>query len=290
MTARILDGKAAAAEIRRELAEKVKTLAARGVRPKISLIRVGEDPASVVYVRNKAKACVEVGIESEVLVLPGGVRAEEVAEAIDRCVADPLVHGLLLQLPLPAGLPAQDLVERIAPEKDVDGFHPVSLGRLCLGRPGFVPCTPLGIVELLRRNGIELAGKHVAVVGRSTTVGRPLANLLSLKSPGCDATVSILHTASREPWKIAREADILVAAAGRRHLIDARWVREGAAVVDVGIHRTDDGKLTGDVDFASVLEKAAWLSPVPGGVGPMTVACLLVNTVRAAEEQTGGIA
>jgi methylenetetrahydrofolate dehydrogenase (NADP+)/methenyltetrahydrofolate cyclohydrolase len=290
MSARMLDGKAAAAEIRRELAQKVEALAGRGVRPKISLIRVGEDAASVVYVRNKAKASAEIGIESEVLVLPETASRNQIADAIDRRVGDPLVHGILLQLPLPAGMPAQELVERIVPEKDVDGFHPMNLGRLCLGRPGFVPCTPLGIVELLRRNGIDLTGSHVAVVGRSTTVGRPLANLLSLKAPGCDATVSILHTGSREPWKITREADILVAAAGSRHLIDSRWVRVGAVVVDVGMHRGDDGKLTGDVDPASVVEKASWLSPVPGGVGPMTVACLLVNTVRAAEEQTRGIA
>lgn len=288
MSARILDGKAAAAEIRAELTAKVATLGAGGVRPKISLIRVGEDPASVVYVRNKAKACVEVGIESEVLVLPETAGAAEVAEAIDRRVADPLVHGILLQLPLPAGLPAQQLVERIVPEKDVDGFHPVSLGRLCLGQPGFVPCTPLGIVELLTRNGIELAGKHVAVIGRSTTVGRPLANLLSMKSPGCDATVSILHTGSREPWRITSQADVVIAAAGRKHLVDARWVRDGAVVVDVGMHRNDDGKLTGDVDAATVSGKASWLSPVPGGVGPMTVACLLVNTVRAAEQRLRG--
>lgn len=285
MSPRILDGKAAAAEIRRELAERVALMVGQGIRPKISLIRVGEDPASVVYVRNKAKACAEVGIESEVLVLPETSTRAEVAAAIDARVADTRVHGLLLQLPLPAGLPTQELVERIVPEKDVDGFHPVNLGRLCLGLPGFVPCTPVGIVELLRRNGIELAGKHVAVLGRSTTVGRPLANLLSQKTPGCDATVSILHTGSRDPWKIACQADILVAAAGRRHLVDARWVREGAVVVDVGMHRGDDGKLTGDVDVASVGEKPSWLSPVPGGVGPMTVACLLLNTVRAAEER-----
>lgn len=290
MITRILDGKAAAAEIRLELVTRVGELVGLGVKPKISLIRVGEDPASIVYVRNKAKACVEVGIESEVLVLPAGSSREEIAAAIDARVVDPAVHGILLQLPLPDGIPAQGLVERIVPEKDVDGFHPVSLGRLCLGQPGFVPCTPLGIVELLRRNGIETAGRHVAIVGRSTTVGRPLANLLSMKSPGCDATVSILHSATLEPWRIAREADILIAAAGKRHLVDARWVRDGAVVVDVGIHRTEDGKLTGDVDAASVTGRAAWLSPVPGGVGPMTVACLLLNTVQAAEERARGIA
>jgi len=285
MSARVLDGKAAAAEIRQELKFRVEALVARGVRPKISLIRVGEDPASVIYVRNKARASQETGIESEVLVLPAGTTDREIAEAIDARVGDPLVHGILLQLPLPNHRDPQELILRIAPAKDVDGFHPVNLGRLCLGLRGFVPCTPVGIVELLRRNDIHTAGRHVAIVGRSTTVGRPLANLLSLKGPyGGNATVSMLHTGSREPWKITREADVVIVAAGSPRLVDASWIRPGAAVVDVGMHRGDDGRLFGDVDAASVAEVAGWLSPVPGGVGPMTVACLLSNTVWAAEE------
>jgi methylenetetrahydrofolate dehydrogenase (NADP+)/methenyltetrahydrofolate cyclohydrolase len=281
-----LDGKAAAKQIRSELRSRVEALTASGVTPRLSLIRVGEDPASVVYVRTKEKACAKVGIESETLVLPAESRSSQIALEIDRRVEDPRAHGILLQLPLPEGIGAPDLLVRIAPEKDVDGFHPVNLGRLCLGEPGFVPCTPLGIVELLRRHEVPISGRHVAVVGRSTTVGRPLANLLSLKGEPYDATVSILHSRSREPQRVTREADIVVAAAGRRGLVDASWIREGAAVVDVGIHRGDDGRLTGDVAASSVEEVAGWLSPVPGGVGPMTVACLLANTVRAAEEQS----
>lgn len=285
MSARILDGKAAAATIRQELRPRVEACVAKGARPRISLIRVGEDPGSVVYVRNKAKASQEVGIDSEVLVLPEGASDSEIAAAIDARAADLRVHGILLQLPLPGHRDPQDLLMRIDPSKDVDGFHPINIGRLCLGAVGFVPCTPLGIVELLRRNDIETDGRHVAVIGRSTTVGRPLANLLSLKGPaGCNATVSMIHTGSREPWRITREADIVIAAAGRMRLVDARWIRPGATVVDVGMHRREDGKLAGDVDADSVAPVAGALSPVPGGVGPMTVACLLMNTVQAAEE------
>lgn len=287
MSARILDGKATAAALRDDLRGRIARLTLAGVTPKLSLIRVGEDPASVVYVRNKAKACADLGISSEVLVLPETADASSIASAVDARVADPSIHGILLQLPLPGGIDPLPLIERIAPDKDVDGFHPVSIGRLSLGLPGFVPCTPLGIFELLRRNEIPVEGRHVAVVGRSTTVGRPLANLLSRKGAGCDATVTILHTGSREPWRLAREADIVIAAAGRRGLVDARWIREGASVIDVGIHRGDDGRLHGDVDAESVLPIAGALSPVPGGVGPMTVACLMANTVLAAENLTG---
>lgn len=287
MTARLLDGKAASAEIRRELGERVARLRKRGVSPRLSIIRVGEDPASVVYVRNKAKASAEVGIESEVLVLEEGTPEDRIASEIGLRVSDPRVHGILLQTPVPGIDDPRRLMDAIGPEKDVDGFHPVNVGRLCLGLPCFVACTPLGIWELLRRHGIELKGLHVAVIGRSSTVGRPLANLLSQKAPGCDATVSILHTGSRDPWRITREADVVVAAAGRMQIVTAEWIREQAIVVDVGIHRTEDGCLVGDVVAGSVAPKAAWLSPVPGGVGPMTVACLLANTVKAAEETLG---
>jgi methylenetetrahydrofolate dehydrogenase (NADP+) / methenyltetrahydrofolate cyclohydrolase len=289
MTARLLDGKAAAAEIRGELKSRVDALLARGITPRLSLIRVGEDPGSVVYVRNKAKASTEIGVDSEVLVLHADATAAMIASAIDARAADPRVHGILLQLPLPGHRDPQDLIMRIVPSKDVDGFHPVNLGRLCLGAPGFVPCTPLGVIELLRRNDIRLDGRHVAVVGRSTTVGRPLANLLSLKGPyGANATVSIIHTGSREPWKITREADVVIVAAGSPHLVDAQWIRPGATVIDVGMHRADDGRLIGDVDPASVAEVAGAMSPVPGGVGPMTVACLMMNTVQAAARAAAG--
>lgn len=290
MPASILDGRRASQEVRLGLTPRIGALRARGIVPRLSLLRVGEDPASVVYVRTKAKACAELGIESEVCVLPAEASMARIAEEIDRRSADPAIHGILLQLPLPGGADPLPLLSRIDPEKDVDGFHPVNIGRLCLGTPGFVPCTPLGILELLRRHDIGIAGAHVAVIGRSTTVGRPLANLLSLKGSGFDATVSVLHSRTREPWRLAREADIVVAAAGSRGLVDARWIRPGAVVVDVGIHRGDDGKLTGDVDAASVGEKASWLSPVPGGVGPMTVACLLANTVQSAENHERRVA
>lgn len=287
MPAKLLDGRKAAAEIRQELAERISRLRAHGIAPRLCLIRVGEDPASIVYVRTKTKACADTGIESDVLVLPEAAGAKEIAVAIDQRVADPAVHGVLLQLPLPGDLDPLPLLARIAPEKDVDGIHPVNIGRLCLGSPGLLPCTPLGVLELIRRNGIELAGRHVAIVGRSSTVGRPLANLLSMKAPGCNATVSLLHSGSSEPWDLTRTADVVIAAAGRRGLVDARWIRPGAVVVDVGIHRGEDGRLSGDVDARSVSEIAGWLSPVPGGVGPMTVACLLSNTVRAAEGLSG---
>jgi methylenetetrahydrofolate dehydrogenase (NADP+)/methenyltetrahydrofolate cyclohydrolase len=290
MPASILDGRRVAQQVRSELEPRIASLRARGVVARLSLLRVGEDPASAVYVRTKAKACAELGIDSEVCVLPADAPAGRIAEEIDRRSADPAVHGILLQLPLPGGVDPLALLSRIDPEKDVDGFHPINIGRLCLGTPGFVPCTPLGIVELLRRHDIGIAGSHVAVIGRSTTVGRPLANLLSLKGSGFDATVSVLHSRTREPWKLARQADIVVAAAGSRGLVDASWIRPGAVVVDVGIHRGDDGKLTGDVDAASVRETAGWLSPVPGGVGPMTVACLLVNTVQSAENHSRRVA
>lgn len=287
MKAKILDGRWAAGELRRELGARVAKLRSSGVAPRLCMIRVGEDPASIVYVRNKAKASAEVGIDSDIVALPDDAPPAAIAEAIDLKVSDPGTHGILLQLPLPRGLDPVPLLGRIDPAKDVDGFHPINVGRLCLGADGFVPCTPLGILELLRRHGIDLAGRHVAVVGRSTTVGRPLANLLSRKDKGCDATVTMLHTGSREPRLIARTAEILIAAAGRRGLIDETWVRPGAIVVDVGIHRTEDGRLVGDVDASSVGEIASWLSPVPGGVGPMTVACLMANAVRAAELQGG---
>jgi methylenetetrahydrofolate dehydrogenase (NADP+)/methenyltetrahydrofolate cyclohydrolase len=287
LSARILDGKATASALRGELRARIGSLLERGIVPALSLIRVGEDPASVVYVRNKAKACADLGIRSEVVVLADGSDAASIARAIDARVADPAVHGILLQLPLPGGIDPLPLIERIAPEKDVDGFHPLSIGRLNLGLPGFVPCTPLGIFELLRRNDVPIEGRHVAVVGRSTTVGRPLANLLSTKAAGCDASVTMLHTGSTEPWRLTREADIVIAAAGRRGLVDARWVRPGATVIDVGIHRGEDGRLCGDVDAPAILLIAGAMSPVPGGVGPMTVACLMANTVLAAENQSG---
>lgn len=287
MGARVLDGRRAAAEIRQELKARIARLRTRGVVPRLSLIRVGEDPASVVYVRTKTKACADTGVESDLCVLSEGATAVEIALAIDARTADPAVHGILLQLPLPGGIDPVPLLTRITPEKDVDGFHPVNIGRLCLGSPGFIPCTPLGVFELIHRNGIELSGLHVAIIGRSTTVGRPLANLLSMKAPGCNATVSLLHSGSREPWLLSRTADVVIAAAGRRALVDARWIMPGAVVVDVGIHRGEDGRLSGDVDAGPVGEIAGWLSPVPGGIGPMTVACLLANTVRAAERQSG---
>ncbi len=287
MAAVVLDGRKAAAEIRQELKERIDWLRTRGIVPRLSLIRVGEDPASIVYVRTKTKACADTGIESDLCVLPKGATSVEIAIAIDARVSDPAVHGILLQLPVPRGIDPVPLLMRITPEKDVDGFHPVNIGRLCLGSPGFVPCTPLGVLELIHRNGIDLSGRHVAVIGRSTTVGRPLANLLSMKAPGCNATVTLLHTGSCEPWLLSRTADVVIAAAGQRALVGARWVRPGAVVVDVGIHRGEDGRLTGDVDAGPVGEIAGWLSPVPGGVGPMTVACLLANTVRAAEMQSG---
>ncbi|HVE91980.1 MAG TPA: tetrahydrofolate dehydrogenase/cyclohydrolase catalytic domain-containing protein [Actinomycetota bacterium] len=279
----IIDGKKIAAEIREEVRVRAADVAAKGVRPALAAVLVGDDPASESYVRGKRKAAEEAGIASELHRMPSSTHAAELAALLDKLNADPGVHGILLQLPLPKHLDADEFLVRLAVAKDVDGLHPSSLGLLAQGRPRFVPCTPAGVQQLLVRSGIEVAGSHVVVVGRSVLVGRPLSILLSNKADGANATVTLCHTSTRDLARFTREADILVVAAGQPRAIGADHVSEGCVVIDVGINRGDDGKLVGDVDFEPVAAKARAITPVPGGVGPMTVAMLLANTVTAAE-------
>ncbi len=283
MAAKLLDGKAVAAELRAALAPRVAALVARGVRPGLAAVLVGEDPASRIYVRNKMRACAETGLHAEVHEFPESASEAELLDRIARLNAEPRVHGILVQLPLPPGLEAGRVLAGIAPQKDVDGFHAANLGALVQGRPGFVPGTPAGVLRLLEHAGVAIAGARAVVIGRSTIVGKPMALLLLAR----DATVTVCHTKTRDLAALAREADILVVAAGRANLVGAAMVKPGACVVDVGIHRLADGRIAGDVDFDAVREVAGWMTPVPGGVGPMTVAMLLANTVQAAEQALG---
>jgi methylenetetrahydrofolate dehydrogenase (NADP+)/methenyltetrahydrofolate cyclohydrolase len=280
MPARTLDGKAVAAQIRAELAEEIERLAADGRRPGLAAVLAGDDEASHIYVGAKQRAAASIGIDSRRVSLPADASQRQVLDAVAELNADPAVHGIIVQLPLPDGLDPVAVQEAIDPAKDVDGLHPWNEGRLLRGDPAFAPCTPAGIVELLRRERVPVEGSHVVIVGRGLLVGRPLAVLLSAKAPGANATVTLCHTGTRGLSGYTREADVLVAAAGRPAMIKPDMVRPGAAVVDVGNHRVD-GALVGDVT-PEVAEVAGALTPVPGGVGPMTVAMLLANTVRAA--------
>ena len=250
------------------------------VRPRLAAVQVGDDPASRVYLRNKVRACEEAGVESEVHPLPGNCQADALAVLLGRLNRDPRVHGILLQLPLPAHLDAEVATGSIAPAKDVDGLTPANLGALLGGRPGFEPCTPAGVIVLLERGGVPIEGSHAVVIGRSAIVGKPMALMLLARG----ATVTVCHTRTRDLASHARRADILVAAAGRAGMVSGDMIKPGAAVVDVGINRLPGGKLAGDVDFAAASAVAGWITPVPGGVGPMTVAMVIANTVRAAEQ------
>lgn len=301
----LLTGKPIADALRAEASERAAAVAARrGFPPGLVAVLVGEDPASRVYVASKARACAEVGIRGETLRLPGDIRLPTLLAELDRLNAEPWVDGILVQLPLPAGLPSGEVLERIDPGKDVDGFHPVNVGRLWSGEEGFAPATPAGIVEMLRREGVALAGAHAVVVGRSNIVGKPMAGLLLREH----CTVTLCHSRTRHLSAVCAEADLLVAALGRPAFLGAGHVREGAVVIDVGINRIEDAglierlfpddagrreqlaskgyTLVGDVDFAAVAPRAGAITPVPGGVGPLTVAMLLVNTVRAAERHS----
>ena len=279
MAAQIIDGRAIAADLRRELGPRVAALAARGIRPCLAVVLVGDDPASRVYVRNKVRACAATGVDSRDTVLPAQIGEHELLSTIAGLNRDPTVHGVLVQLPLPPHLDAGHVIESISPGKDVDGFHPSNMGALLAGRPGFVPCTPAGIMVMLERSGVALAGKRAVVIGSSNIVGKPMALLLLQR----DATVTICHSKTRDLPALTREADILVAAIGRPRAVGAAMVKPGACVIDVGINRLDDGSLAGDVDTAAVKDVAGWITPVPGGVGPMTVAMLIASCVRAAE-------
>jgi methylenetetrahydrofolate dehydrogenase (NADP+)/methenyltetrahydrofolate cyclohydrolase len=276
--AKILDGKAVAAEVRAEVAAGVPELKARGVSVRLDVILAGEDPASVTYVAMKQRDSAEVGIDSRVHRFPDNVPQEELATLVGDLNGDPAVSGFFMQLPLPDGLDPVPLISRIDPAKDVDGLSPESVGRLAVGLPSLLPCTPHGIVRLLKANGVELSGAEAVVVGRSNLVGKPLAQLLLREN----ATVTVCHSRTRDLPSVTRRADVLVAAAGRREMVGAEHVKEGAAVVDVGIHRREEGGLVGDVRFEEVEPVAAWISPVPGGVGPMTRAMLLHNALQAA--------
>jgi methylenetetrahydrofolate dehydrogenase (NADP+)/methenyltetrahydrofolate cyclohydrolase len=278
--ARILDGKAVAAEVRARVAAEVAVLKERGVVVRLDVILVGDDPASVTYVASKQRDCAEVGIESRVHRYPEEVSQKELAALVERLNEDPAVSGFFIQLPLPDGLDPMPLISCIDPAKDVDGLSPESTGRLALGLPSLLPCTPHGIIRLLAYNGVELAGKEAVVIGRSNLVGKPLAQLLLREN----ATVTICHSRTSNLPEVARRADVLVVAAGRRGMVGAEYVKEGAAVVDVGIHRAEAGGLVGDVRFDEVEPRVAWISPVPGGVGPMTRAMLLHNALQAASE------
>jgi methylenetetrahydrofolate dehydrogenase (NADP+)/methenyltetrahydrofolate cyclohydrolase len=279
MTARIIDGKAIAAQVRSEVAERVKKL---GRTPGLAAVLVGDDPASHVYVRGKRKAAAEVGMTSIDSDLAADIPMETLLDAIASLNADPAVTGIIVQLPLPKHLDAIAAQEAIDPGKDVDGLHPDNQGLLMLGRPRFVPATPAGVVQLLHRSGVDVEGAHVVVLGRSNLVGRPLSVLLSQKAKGLNATVTLCHTGTRDAGAFTREADIIVVAAGVPKALTADMVKPGATVIDVGTNRGDDGKLIGDVDFGPVSEIAGAITPVPGGVGPMTIAMLLSNTAEAA--------
>ncbi|MDY3815486.1 MAG: bifunctional methylenetetrahydrofolate dehydrogenase/methenyltetrahydrofolate cyclohydrolase FolD [Candidatus Limiplasma sp.] len=279
MAAKLLDGKLIAAQVEEALTQRIAALAKQGTVPGLTVILVGDDPASQTYVRNKEKACARLGIRSQTLRLPADASQQELEAAIVRANQDEAVHGILVQLPLPGHLDAEHALALICPEKDVDGFHEVNLGRLMRGTADVVACTPKGVMRMLDSAGIDPAGKNAVVVGRSLIVGKPMALLLLAR----DATVTVCHSHTRHLADITRQADLLVAAVGKPRVITADMVRDGAVVVDVGINRVD-GKLCGDVDFDAVAQKASYISPVPGGVGKMTIAMLMENTVLAAEK------
>ncbi len=284
MPATILDGKSLAKQIRQELAAEVADFVeTQGVIPTLAAVLVGADPASEVYVRNKRRDCKEVGMESQLHTLGEETSQAELLELVDRLNTDEAVHGILVQLPLPGQIDTEAVLEAISPQKDVDAFHPESVGRLMQNRPIFLPCTPHGVVELLKRNDISLAGKHVVIIGRSEIVGKPLSVMLVQK--GADATVTLCHSRTADLPAMTRQADILVVAIGRANFVTADMVRPGAAVIDVGINRTETG-LVGDVDFEAVSEVAGSITPVPGGVGPLTRVMLLHNTLTAARQLT----
>ncbi|NVM91667.1 methylenetetrahydrofolate dehydrogenase (NADP+)/methenyltetrahydrofolate cyclohydrolase [Variovorax sp. SG517] len=279
MTAQLIDGNALAKTIRAEVAGRTAALKARGVNPALSIILVGEDPASQVYTKHKVNDSAQTGLDATLETYPADMSEADLLARIRTLNDDPKVHGILVQLPLPKHMDSQKVIETISPAKDVDGFHVASAGALMTGAPGFWPCTPHGCMKMLESIGYDLRGKHAVVIGRSNIVGKPMAMMLLAKS----ATVTICHSATKDLGAITRQADVIVAAVGKLDLLTADMVKPGAVVIDVGMNRRPDGKLAGDVDFDGVKEVAGWITPVPGGVGPMTRAMLLVNTLEAAE-------
>ncbi|WP_285410990.1 bifunctional methylenetetrahydrofolate dehydrogenase/methenyltetrahydrofolate cyclohydrolase FolD [Variovorax sp. efr-133-TYG-130] len=279
MTAQLIDGNALAKTIRAEVAGRTAALKAKGVNPALSILLVGEDPASQVYTRHKVNDSAQTGLEATLETYPADMSEADLLARIRTLNDDPKVHGILVQLPLPRHMDSQKVIETISPAKDVDGFHVASAGALMTGAPGFWPCTPHGCMKMLESIGYDLRGKHAVVIGRSNIVGKPMAMMLLAKS----ATVTICHSATQDLGAITRQADVIVAAVGKLNLLTADMVKPGAVVIDVGMNRKEDGKLAGDVDFDGVKEVASWITPVPGGVGPMTRAMLLANTLEAAE-------
>ncbi len=276
---KLIDGKQISTQIKDELKDRV---AKEGIKATLAVIQVGDDPASSVYVGNKKKACEYIGIGSRSFELPEQTTEEELLDLIDKLNDDDDVTGILVQLPVPAHIDDKKIINRISPLKDVDGFHPENVGNLCIGQDGFVSCTPAGIMELLGRSGIEVEGKRCVVVGRSNIVGKPMALLLL----AANGTVTVCHSRTKDLKDICKQADILVAAVGRPKMITSEYIKEGAVVIDVGIHRMDNGKLCGDVDFDDVKDMTSFITPVPGGVGPMTIAMLMVNCVKAASNRS----
>lgn len=283
MKAKIIDGKALAAAVKQEAAQQVAQLKEKGITPCLAVVLVGEDPASQVYVRGKINDCAQCGIESRSIRLPEDVTQAELLAQVKQLAEDASVHGILVQLPLPAQIDEKTVIDAIPPEKDVDGFSPVNVGRMQIGEPCYLPCTPAGCIRMIESTGMEIASKHAVVIGRSNIVGKPAAMLLLAKN----ATVTICHSRTQNLKELCASADILVAAVGRAGFVTGEMVKPGAVVIDVGINRGADGKLHGDVDFDAAAEKAAWITPVPGGVGPMTRAMLMLNTVEAARRAAG---
>jgi methylenetetrahydrofolate dehydrogenase (NADP+)/methenyltetrahydrofolate cyclohydrolase len=278
-TGRLIDGNALSKQLRADVAQRAAALKARGITPGLAVILVGDNPASQVYVRNKVKACEDSGLHSVLEKYEASMTEAQLLARIDALNRDPAIHGILVQLPLPAHIDAHKVIEAISPAKDVDGFHVASAGALMVGQPGFWPCTPYGCMKMLESIGYDLKGKHAVVIGRSNIVGKPMALMLL----GQNATVTICHSATKDLKAMTLQADVIVAAVGKRNVLTADMVKPGAVVIDVGMNRNDEGKLCGDVDFDGVKQVAGWITPVPGGVGPMTITMLLVNTLEAAE-------
>ena len=293
MTAQIIDGKQIAADMRAELKAEVAKLKAQNIIPGLGVILVGEDPASQSYVTAKERACDDMGIYSDDNRLAADASQNELMALVEKMNKDPKINGILVQLPLPEGLDESEVLLAIDPAKDVDGFHPVNVGKMVVGEKAFLPCTPHGIVQLLIRNGVKIEGADVVIVGRSNLVGKPLANMLIQKKPNANATVTVCHTRTKDLSSHTKRADILIAAAGRPNTVTADMIKEGAVVIDVGVNRVEDStkkrgyRLVGDVDFEAVKEKASLITPVPGGVGPMTITMLLYNTIESAKRAAG---
>jgi methylenetetrahydrofolate dehydrogenase (NADP+) / methenyltetrahydrofolate cyclohydrolase len=295
MAAKIIDGKQVATDMQAELKKEVAKLKKQGIVPGLGVILVGEDPASQSYVTAKERACEELGIYSDDNRLPADTTQRNLIALINRMNADPKINGILVQLPLPKHLDESEVLLAISPDKDVDGFHPTNIGKMVAGQAAFLPCTPHGVIKLLQRNGVKIEGAHVVVVGRSNIVGKPIANMLIQKNKDGNATVTVCHTKTKDLAHHTRQADIIIAAAGKPNTITADMVKDGVVVIDVGVNRVEDKtakkgyRLVGDVDFEAVKEKASLITPVPGGVGPMTITMLLYNTVESAKKAAGKI-